>query len=54
MVLLVTDGHLPFPYGHDVTGYEVNVYLFYSIPILAVVVIHEPASETICPPKKSR
>jgi predicted enzyme related to lactoylglutathione lyase len=22
MVLLVTDGHLPFPYGHDVTGYE--------------------------------
>jgi predicted enzyme related to lactoylglutathione lyase len=23
MVLLVTDGHLPYPYGHEVTGYEV-------------------------------
>ncbi|RWX81851.1 glyoxalase [Neorhizobium lilium] len=24
MVLLVTDGHLPFPYGHEVTGYETD------------------------------
>ncbi|EGD57866.1 hypothetical protein Y88_3193 [Novosphingobium nitrogenifigens DSM 19370] len=23
-VLIVTDGHLPFPYGHDMTGYEVG------------------------------
>ena len=23
MVLLVTDGHLPYPYGHEVMGYEV-------------------------------
>lgn len=23
MTVLVTDGHLPFPYGHDTTGYEV-------------------------------
>jgi predicted enzyme related to lactoylglutathione lyase len=22
MVLLVTDGHLPYPYGHELTGYE--------------------------------
>ncbi len=22
MVVLVTDGHLPFPYGHELTGYE--------------------------------
>jgi hypothetical protein len=21
--VLVTDGHLPYPYGHEVTGYEV-------------------------------
>ncbi|GLQ51800.1 glyoxalase [Dyella flava] len=24
MVVLVTDGHLPFPYGHEMTGYEVS------------------------------
>lgn len=24
MVVLVTDGHLPFPYGHEVAGYEVD------------------------------
>ena len=24
MVVLVTDGHLPFPYGREVTGYEVS------------------------------
>ncbi len=24
MVVLVTDGHLPFPYGHEITGYEVG------------------------------
>ncbi|HEY0218643.1 MAG TPA: glyoxalase [Afipia sp.] len=23
LVVLVTDGHLPFPYGHEMTGYEV-------------------------------
>jgi hypothetical protein len=23
LTLLVTDGHLPFPYGHETTGYEV-------------------------------
>jgi len=23
MAVLVTDGHLPYPYGHEVTGYEV-------------------------------
>jgi predicted enzyme related to lactoylglutathione lyase len=23
MTVLVTDGHLPFPYGHETTGYEV-------------------------------
>lgn len=23
MTVLVTDGHLPYPYGHDTTGYEV-------------------------------
>jgi hypothetical protein len=23
LTILVTDGHLPFPYGHEVTGYEV-------------------------------
>ena len=23
MTVLVTDGHLPYPYGHEVTGYEV-------------------------------
>ena len=23
MTVLVTDGHLPFPYGHEMTGYEV-------------------------------
>lgn len=24
MTLLVTDGHLPYPYGHELTGYEVT------------------------------
>jgi len=24
MTVLVTDGHLPFPYGHETTGYEVT------------------------------
>ncbi len=24
MTVLVTDGHLPFPYGHEMTGYEVS------------------------------
>jgi len=24
MTVLATDGHLPFPYGHEVTGYEVS------------------------------
>jgi hypothetical protein len=24
MVVLVTDGHLPFPYGREVSGYEVD------------------------------
>ncbi|KRB51511.1 glyoxalase [Rhizobium sp. Root708] len=24
MTVLVTDGHLPFPYGHETTGYEVK------------------------------
>ena len=24
MVVMVTDGHLPYPYGHDNTGYEVS------------------------------
>lgn len=24
MEVLVTDGHLPFPYGHEMTGYEVS------------------------------
>jgi predicted enzyme related to lactoylglutathione lyase len=24
MAILVTDGHLPYPYGRDVTGYEVT------------------------------
>jgi predicted enzyme related to lactoylglutathione lyase len=24
MTVLVTDGHLPYPFGHEVTGYEVN------------------------------
>ena len=24
MTVFVTDGHLPFPYGHDMTGYEVS------------------------------
>jgi len=24
MVVLVTDGHLPYPYGHETTGYEVG------------------------------
>lgn len=24
MVVLVTDGHLPYPFGHDTTGYEVS------------------------------
>ncbi len=24
MVVLVTDGHLPYPYGHELTGYEVS------------------------------
>jgi predicted enzyme related to lactoylglutathione lyase len=24
MIVLVTDGHLPFPYGHETTGYEVT------------------------------
>lgn len=24
MLVLVTDGHLPFPYGHEVTGYAVS------------------------------
>lgn len=24
MAVLVTDGHLPFPYGHETTGYEVS------------------------------
>ena len=23
MAVLVTDGHLPYPYGHEMTGYEV-------------------------------
>lgn len=23
MTVLVTDGHLPYPYGHETTGYEV-------------------------------
>ncbi|WP_208247365.1 glyoxalase (plasmid) [Rhizobium sp. T1470] len=24
MIVLVTDGHLPYPYGHETTGYEVS------------------------------
>jgi hypothetical protein len=24
MVVLVTDGHLPYPYGRETTGYEVS------------------------------
>jgi predicted enzyme related to lactoylglutathione lyase len=24
MLVLVTDGHLPYPFGHEITGYEVN------------------------------
>jgi hypothetical protein len=24
MTVLVTDGHLPYPYGHETTGYEVG------------------------------
>lgn len=24
LTLLITDGHLPYPYGHDMTGYEVT------------------------------
>jgi hypothetical protein len=24
MAVLVSDGHLPFPYGREVTGYEVK------------------------------
>ncbi len=24
LTLLITDGHLPFPYGHEMTGYEVS------------------------------
>jgi predicted enzyme related to lactoylglutathione lyase len=24
MTVLVTDGHLPFPYGHETTGYQVS------------------------------
>jgi hypothetical protein len=24
MVVLVTDGHLPYPYGYEITGYEVD------------------------------
>jgi predicted enzyme related to lactoylglutathione lyase len=24
LALIVTDGHLPFPYGHEMTGYEVS------------------------------
>jgi predicted enzyme related to lactoylglutathione lyase len=24
MVVLATDGHLPYPFGHDNTGYEVS------------------------------
>ena len=24
MTVLVTDGHLPFPYGRELTGYEVS------------------------------
>ena len=23
MAVFVTDGHLPYPYGHEMTGYEV-------------------------------
>jgi len=24
LTVLVTDGHLPYPYGHELTGYEVG------------------------------
>ncbi len=24
MTVLVTDGHLPYPYGYEMTGYDVN------------------------------
>ena len=24
MLVLVTDGHLPYPYGYEMTGYEVK------------------------------
>ena len=24
MQVLVTDGHLPYPFGHEITGYEVR------------------------------
>ncbi len=24
MTILVTDGHLPYPYGHEMAGYEVS------------------------------
>jgi hypothetical protein len=24
IAVLVTDGHLPYPYGHEMTGYEVS------------------------------
>jgi hypothetical protein len=24
LAVLVTDGHLPYPYGHEMTGYEVG------------------------------
>ena len=26
MTVLVTDGHLPYPYGHELTGYEVTTW----------------------------
>ncbi|HET7063168.1 MAG TPA: glyoxalase, partial [Rudaea sp.] len=24
MLIFVTDGHLPYPFGHEITGYEVD------------------------------
>ncbi|MCG6206390.1 glyoxalase [Rhodopseudomonas sp. HC1] len=46
MVVLVTDGHLPYPYGHETTGYEVTdlAATLSKAKAAGVTVLTEPAT----------
>lgn len=42
--MLVTDGRLPYPYGHELTGYEVTSldYTLAKAKVAGVTVLVEP------------